>query len=438
MRVLRVVVYERVSHDEQKKFGFSIKDQRDRLAKYIEENNMVFVEEYVDEGYSASNMKRPDLQRMLKDSKTYDIILFTKLDRFSRNVLDANEMVLQLKRQGISIRAIEEEDIDTSTADGMFMFNLKVSLAQREQEKVSERVKSIFEWKIKHGQPITGSQPLGYMIKKIDGIKRVVKDPDKEELILDLFNHFILHQSITKTRRYINEKYNMTYKHNSYKKILTTGMYTGSYCGNDNYTEAYIPFKKFAQVQKILAKNLKETTHHTYLFSSLIVCPSCGRKLAGYMARSKYAYRCSRAHDTDCTFPTSIRESDVELYLMNHIDQYAKDYIIKAKVKKSVPASKKRIKELKEEMENLNYIFRKKRITQIAYDKDYEELEKELKSLEAVYVKEDTSHLNVFASGNWKAIYNKLSRENKRALLRSAIDEIHIKEDKTIKGVVLM
>ena len=125
MRVLRAVVYERVSHEESAKFGFSIKDQRDRLAKYIKENNMVFVEEYVDEGYSASSMKRPDLQRMLKDSKTYDIILFTKLDRFSRNVLDANEMVLQLKRQGISIRAIEEEDIDTSTADGMFMFNLK-------------------------------------------------------------------------------------------------------------------------------------------------------------------------------------------------------------------------------------------------------------------------------------------------------------------------
>ena len=230
----------------------------------------------------------------------------------------------------------------------------------------------------------------------------------------------------------------MTYKHNSYKRILTTGMYTGSYCGNDNYTEAYIPFKTFAQVQKILAKNLKDTNHHTYLFSSLIVCPSCGKKLAGYMARSRPAYRCSRAHDTDCTFPQSINEADVETYLMNHIDQYAKDYIIKARVKKSAPVSKKRIKELKEEMENLNYIFRKKRITQVAYDKEYDELEKELKSLESVYIKEDTSHLKIFANGSWRPIYEKLSRENKRALLRSAIDEIHIKEDKTIKGVVLL
>ena len=67
--------------------------------------------------------------------------------------------------------------------------------------------------------------------------------------------------------------------------------------------------------------------------------------------------------------------------LMNHIDQFAKDYIIKAKVKKSAPVSKKRIKELKEEMENLNYIFRKKRITQVAYDKEYDELEKELKEI---------------------------------------------------------
>lgn len=438
MKVLRAVTYERVSHDEQKNFGFSIQDQRDRLMRYIKENNMVFVEEYTDEGISASSTKRPALQRMLKNAGNYDIILFTKLDRFTRNVLDANEMVLQLKKQGVSIRAIEEDDIDTSSADGMFMFNLKVSLAQRELEKTSERIKSIFEWKIKNGQPISGSQPLGYMIKKIDGVKRVVKDPSKEELILDLFDHFLLHQSITKTRRYINEKYNMTYKHNSYKRILTTGMYTGSYCGNDNYTEAYIPFKKFARVQKILDKNLKETQHHTYLFSSLIICPDCGKKLAGYMARSKYAYRCSRKYDTECQFSTSIKESDVELYLMNHIDQYAKDYIIKAKVKKSAPASKKRIKEIKEEMENLNYIYRKRRITQIQYDKDFELLEKELKTLESAHVPEDTSHLNVFASGNWKDIYDKLSRENKRALLRSAVDKIIINEDKTIKGVVLM
>lgn len=438
MKVLRAVIYERVSHEEQKKYGFSIKDQRDRLMKYIEENNMILVEEYVDEGYSASSTKRPDLQRMLKDTSTYDIILFTKLDRFTRNVLDANEMVLQLKNKGVSIRATEEDDIDTLTADGLFMFNLKVSLAQRELMKTSERIKSVFEWKIKNGQPISGSQPLGYMIAKVDGMKRVVKDPAREELIMDLFDHFLLHHSVSKTQRYINEKYGLNYKYNSYHRILTTGMYTGSYCGNDHYTRPYITFKKFAQVQKILAKNIKERKNtNTYLFSSLIICPNCEKRMTGYMARKHYAYRCHREH-SDCDFIGYIREDVIEGYVLNHIDKFAKDKIIKAKVRKTAPVSKKRIKEIKEEMDNLNYIYRKRRITQTDYDRDFEALEKELKSLETAHIKEDTSHLNVFASGNWKKVYEKLSRENKRALLRSAIDEIHINADKTVKGVVLM
>ena len=138
MRVIRVVIYVRVSHDEQKKFGFSIAAQLDKLRAYAEEHGYIVVFEFVDEGHSASSTKRPALQEMIKRTKEYDVILFTKLDRFSRNVLDANELVQRLDKENVSIKAIEEDDIDTSTADGMFMFNLKVSLAQRELKKLSK------------------------------------------------------------------------------------------------------------------------------------------------------------------------------------------------------------------------------------------------------------------------------------------------------------
>ena len=87
MRVLRAVVYERVSHEESAKFGFSIKDQRDRLARYIEENNMVFVEEYVDDGYSGTNFDRPAFQQMLEDIKAKKIncVVVKDLSRFGRD-----------------------------------------------------------------------------------------------------------------------------------------------------------------------------------------------------------------------------------------------------------------------------------------------------------------------------------------------------------------
>lgn len=103
-------------------------------------------------------MKRPRLQEMLENLDDLDIIAFTRLDRFSRNVLEANRMLEMLQLSNVALISIEEDDIDTMSADGMFMFQLKVSLAERELKKGSERIRSVFDYKVKEGQVI--SDPL--------------------------------------------------------------------------------------------------------------------------------------------------------------------------------------------------------------------------------------------------------------------------------------
>ena len=59
------------------------------------------------------------------------------------------------------MKAIDEDDDDTSTADGMFMFNLKVSLAQREIGKTSERIKFVFKNKREKGEVTSGTTKYG-------------------------------------------------------------------------------------------------------------------------------------------------------------------------------------------------------------------------------------------------------------------------------------
>ena len=89
-----VACYCRVSTEEQVKYGFSIQAQKDSLTKYCKENDYKY-DVYIDEGISASSMKkRKALQEMLEKSVAYDMILFTKLDRLSRNVLDANKITI--------------------------------------------------------------------------------------------------------------------------------------------------------------------------------------------------------------------------------------------------------------------------------------------------------------------------------------------------------
>ena len=159
-----VACYCRVSTDEQARFGFSIQAQKDALEKYCKENGYKY-EFYVDEGISASSMKkRKALNEMLSKCNVFDMVLFTKLDRLSRNVLDANNINKLLIDHKCTMKAIDEDDIDTSTADGTFIFNLKVSLAQREIGKTSERIKFVFQNKREKGEVTSGTKKYGYDI----------------------------------------------------------------------------------------------------------------------------------------------------------------------------------------------------------------------------------------------------------------------------------
>lgn len=436
MKPYKVVLYARVSHDEQKKYGFSIENQLEKLRKYAEDNNMIVVAEYVDEGYSAGNTKRPELQRLLSQLNKFELIIFTRLDRFSRNVLDANEMVQLFNRSNVSIKAIEE-DIDTSTADGMFDFNLKVSLAQRELEKGAERIKTVFDYKVKHGQAITGNQSWGYKVAEVDGIKRVIKDEEAAPMVEDMFNHFLQFQSIRGTLLYLNNKYGLERRYISINRNLKNEIYMGKFRDNENYCEPYISRETFYRVQDIIKNNIRvRKNNYVYLFSGLIPCPHCGAKMSGLHQRGRnreyYYYRCGkRILSKVCNGTKNISEERIEEFLLQNINRLIEDYIFEVEVTPdNTPQPQIDIKEITEEMDRLNYQFKKKRISHQEYDFEYEQLEKQLAEAEKQLPDEtDISGLEAFLNSGWQNVYNTLDKTEKRALFRSVIKQINIDTD---------
>lgn len=447
-KTLRIGGIARVSHDEQKKYGYSIDAQIDKIKKWCEEEKHQLVDLYIDEGYSASNMKRPNLQRLLKDLDKLDAVVFTRLDRFSRNVLDANRMLELFQKHNVALVSIEEDDIDTSTADGLFMFQLKVSLAERELKKGSERIKDVFEYKIKAGQPVTGAVPLGYKIETIDGAKKVVKDKQKEEMVNDIFNYFEKHHSINKVMLYVKDKYNLERCYRTFYRLFKNPIYVGIYHSNPTFTEPYITIEQFDRNQEIIKNNLRNRKkNYTHIFSGLIKCPVCKGKMAGaaFPSRKKdilyYYYRCpKKTVDKNCELERSVTEKEIENYLIENIEQLAKNHIYNVtQVKKNNKSNpEKRIKEIKEEMDNLNYMFQKKRTTKSNYDNEFEKLEKELKILQQnMPLKDDTKSIQAFLNSGWRNIYNNMERENKRALWINLIKEIKVDKDYNISIIFM-
>ena len=92
---LRCAVYIRVSTIEQATEGFSIDAQKRRLLAYAESQDWNVSGIYVDDGYSAKDLNRPQMKCMLSDmlENRFDIVLVYKLDRLTRSAADCDHLL---------------------------------------------------------------------------------------------------------------------------------------------------------------------------------------------------------------------------------------------------------------------------------------------------------------------------------------------------------
>ena len=93
-----------------------------------------------------------------------------------------------------------------------------------------------------------------------------------------------------------------------------------------------------------------------------------------------------------------------------------------------------RIEKIKKEMDRLNTMFRKDRIDEAEYDKEYLSLQRELRSLDVDEkpVKRNLDTIKGLLETDYKTIYNKLDKPHKKAFWRGIIKEFSIDEDKKI------
>ena len=99
VKKMKGVIYARYSSDNQREK--SIEGQLRECKAFAEKNDIQIVETYIDRGFSVRTERRPDFQRMIKDSEKnmFDVVLVWKLDRFARNRYDSAhyKSILQLK-----------------------------------------------------------------------------------------------------------------------------------------------------------------------------------------------------------------------------------------------------------------------------------------------------------------------------------------------------
>ena len=445
--------YVRVSKEEKlKKNGLSIEAQKQKLTEFADNNNLKIVAWYIDDGVSGRKpiAKRPDLQRMIHDAQKglFKRIIFIKLDRYFRSVQEYYSCQAMLDKTGVTWTATEER-YSLADANGRAFVNMKLTIAELEADTTGERIKIVNDYKVKSGMPLYGSQCLPFCYT-VEGEKQKSIAKQNQEVMEDAIAHIMVNKSICGALKFINNKYDIQLNYKQLRNALSNEMICGSYRGNPNYCPAYITREMFDKLQTVISRNSRTSpSEHSYILTGLIRCPKCGKTLKGTYnltnGRRYYGYRCDKAlRDKSCDFRMFIFESTMERKMLDRVEEILEAQEIKniEISKKEKVVSKHNVKDLRAELDRLNYSWQKGRIKSVEeYDEKYDALIAKIEEAEKTVQDKpkDFSHIKKILSSGWKPIYKALDNDHKKSFWRSFVKEIHIdwsKENKEITEVI--
>lgn len=415
---MKAFLYLRVSSEEQAKHGYSLDAQEEALKDFCRKNDHIVLGIYRDEGISGRKpyTKRPAMVQLLSDLEKVkpDIILFTKLDRWFRNIKEYYRVQDILDRNKVDWKAINEE-YDTSTASGRLYINIKLSIAQDEADRTSERIKDVQSQLIAQGKVLGGTVPLGYTIKD----KKVVFG-ENINITKDAIDHYLLHQSAHATARYINDLYGLSLTHTHIIRLFRSTLLKGEYRGNTAYCEPLISPEKWNELQSVIDRNIKHASRkNVFLFTGLITCPVCGRRMSGCSDRSRKYYRCPNHYYGTCTMPHTVNEKKLEKWLLENVEQ---DFKVKVTMKPKQRTEDP--KKYRDRLKRLNEMYLLGNVTQDEYKQRSAEIQQKIAEIQ----KNPPLKTKIFVS-NWKDLYQELDEIHRRSFWRGLIKEIHTTVD---------
>ena len=451
--LLRVAIYIRVSTDKQVKDGDSMRDQLATGQKYIDSHeNMILVDTYIDDGISGQKLKRDDFQRLIDDVRAgrIDLIIFTRLDRWFRNLRHYLNTQDILDKHGVSWTAIEQPYFDTSTPHGRAFVNNSMIWAELEAQNDSDRILGVFDDKVDNGEVLSGSTPLGYTIVN----KHLVPDDDAPTAVA-IFQYYRKTGNLSMTLRYMESEFGLVRSAASLKNMLTNTKYIGEFRDNKNYCPAIIDRDLFFDVQRLLKINIKSGKKHDYIFSGLVVCDDCDHIMSGCQQRArgrvradgtriiyKYSvYPCRQGVNLHrCPNRKLVFETALEKMLLERIRPELENYIAEYEVA-NLPAlrtdAKRRSVEGK--MQKLKDLYLNDLITMDEFKLDREKLLMQLEKINAEDSRpvKDLSYLKNFLKMDFESVYDSLSIPERRELWRSIVKEIRVDHDKNIHIIFL-
>jgi DNA invertase Pin-like site-specific DNA recombinase len=121
----------------------TVEPQLHALRAYAEARGLEIVEEYLDQGVSGAKDRRPGLDALLRDARRrrFDVLAVVKLDRLARSTRHLVNLAAELEAVGVDL-VVLDQNIDTTTPAGRFLFNTLAAVAELERDLIRERTRA--------------------------------------------------------------------------------------------------------------------------------------------------------------------------------------------------------------------------------------------------------------------------------------------------------
>lgn len=282
------VIYARYSSSGQR--DESIEGQLRDCYAFAKRYGITIVGEYCDRALTGTSDKRPEFQRMIRDSAKgqFSVVITWKNDRFARSRYDSAIYKYKLKQYGVRILYAKESIPDGP--EGIILESVMEGFAEYYSANLSQNVKrGNYDSALKR-------QTLGqtvYGLRK-GSDKRFELDPATAPVVRRIFNEYAAGRPAVDIYTDLNAEGFRTsrgnlFNKNSLRRILQNEKYVGVYEFADIRDENGIPpivdRDLFEKVQKLVAQHHRapaaKKTDGGFLLTAKLFCGECGEPMTG-------------------------------------------------------------------------------------------------------------------------------------------------------------
>ena len=328
-------LYCRLSQDDGREGeSNSISNQKEILQAYAKKNGLLHPRFFVDEGYSGTTVDRPAFREMEAMAENGEIatIVVKDLSRFGRNYLEVGQY-LEIKYPTLGIRFIAIQDnVDSESNNGTELMPFSNIFNEWHAASTSKKVRAVWASKAAQGKRVSHIIPYGY-VRDEKNIEKWHIDTEAAEVVKRIYDLCLSGKGPSQIARILEadriptpSEHFVSIGRNPCSKvtaipynwsgdcvadILDNRVYTGCAVNHKttrvsykvhkiinhpeeeyqiipNMQEPIIPEEIWLRIHELRSHKHRQTrTGSTSIFSGLVFCADCGKKMYYIDTRAK-------------------------------------------------------------------------------------------------------------------------------------------------------